>query len=85
MQFAIQYDRQYNMQYVISKNSKSDTKILYISEEEEEEDSEEEEENSKEEEENSEEEAAIAKPLPSKCVMFKIIFLKTMQTYDNFV
>ena len=29
--------------------------------------------------------AAIAKPLPSKCVMFKIIFLKTMQTYDNFV
>ena len=29
--------------------------------------------------------AAIAKPLPSKCVMFKIIFLKTMQTHDNFV
>ena len=29
--------------------------------------------------------AAIAKPLPSKCVIFEIIFLKTMQTYDNFV
>ena len=53
MQFAIQYDMQYNMQSAISKNSTSDTKILYISEEEE--DDEEEEENSEEEEEISEE------------------------------